>query len=130
MSSCKAEAYSAASLSYVSLWLVRLASGSFFGGRCITSFFQVIQCGRHNDIFKFWLQWRSRVSLFCFTKKNIIFWKGGGVEGRVRDNSKGLGWHGNRMLLLGLFKTVLFSRTYRVSHERWQLVNSLKCLLP
>ena len=23
---------------------------------------KVIQCGRHNDIFKFWLQWRSRVS--------------------------------------------------------------------
>lgn len=22
---------------------------------------KVIQCGRHNDIFKFWLQWRSRV---------------------------------------------------------------------
>ena len=21
---------------------------------------KVIQCGRHNDIFKFWLQWRSR----------------------------------------------------------------------
>ena len=25
---------------------------------------KVIQCGRHNDIFKFWLQWRSRVSFF------------------------------------------------------------------
>ena len=23
---------------------------------------KVIQCGRHNDIFKFWLQWRARVS--------------------------------------------------------------------
>ena len=23
---------------------------------------KVIQCGRHNDIFKLWLQWRSRVS--------------------------------------------------------------------
>ena len=22
---------------------------------------KVIQCGRHNDIFKLWLQWRSRV---------------------------------------------------------------------
>lgn len=22
---------------------------------------KVIQCGRHNDIMKFWLQWRSRV---------------------------------------------------------------------
>ena len=30
---------------------------------------KVIQCGRHNDIFKLWLQWRARVSrltsLFC-----------------------------------------------------------------
>ena len=24
---------------------------------------KVIQCGRHNDIFKLWLQWRARVSL-------------------------------------------------------------------
>ena len=23
---------------------------------------KVIQCGRHNDIFKFWLMWRARVS--------------------------------------------------------------------
>jgi glutamate decarboxylase len=23
---------------------------------------KVIQCGRHNDIFKLWLQWRSKVS--------------------------------------------------------------------
>ena len=23
---------------------------------------KVIQCGRHNDIFKFWLQWRAKVS--------------------------------------------------------------------
>ena len=22
---------------------------------------KVIQCGRHNDIFKFWLQWRAKV---------------------------------------------------------------------
>ena len=22
---------------------------------------KVIQCGRHNDIFKFWLMWRARV---------------------------------------------------------------------
>ena len=27
---------------------------------------KVIQCGRHNDIFKFWLQWRSRVSSYFF----------------------------------------------------------------
>ena len=26
---------------------------------------KVIQCGRHNDIFKLWLQWRSRVSSVC-----------------------------------------------------------------
>ena len=24
---------------------------------------QVIQCGRHNDIFKFWLAWRAKGSL-------------------------------------------------------------------
>ena len=24
---------------------------------------KVIQCGRHNDIFKLWLQWRARVSM-------------------------------------------------------------------
>jgi glutamate decarboxylase len=23
---------------------------------------KVVQCGRHNDIFKFWLMWRARVS--------------------------------------------------------------------
>ena len=23
---------------------------------------KVIQCGRHNDIFKFWLMWRAKVS--------------------------------------------------------------------
>lgn len=23
---------------------------------------KVIQCGRHNDIFKLWLQWRAKVS--------------------------------------------------------------------
>lgn len=29
---------------------------------------KVIQCGRHNDIFKLWLQWRAKVS---FHQKNI-----------------------------------------------------------
>ena len=24
---------------------------------------KVIQCGRHNDIFKFWLMWRAKVRL-------------------------------------------------------------------
>ena len=24
---------------------------------------KVIQCGRHNDIFKFWLMWRAKVSI-------------------------------------------------------------------
>jgi glutamate decarboxylase len=28
---------------------------------------KVIQCGRHNDIFKLWLQWRSKV--FFLLKK-------------------------------------------------------------
>jgi glutamate decarboxylase len=27
---------------------------------------KVIQCGRHNDIFKLWLQWRSKVSRFFY----------------------------------------------------------------
>ena len=27
---------------------------------------KVIQCGRHNDIFKLWLQWRSRVRTTVF----------------------------------------------------------------
>jgi glutamate decarboxylase len=27
---------------------------------------KVIQCGRHNDIFKLWLQWRSKVSVGNF----------------------------------------------------------------
>ena len=26
---------------------------------------KVIQCGRHNDIYKFWLMWRAKV-IFCF----------------------------------------------------------------
>lgn len=25
---------------------------------------KVIQCGRHNDIFKLWLQWRAKVAYF------------------------------------------------------------------
>ena len=30
---------------------------------------KVIQCGRHNDIFKFWLMWRSKVSIsLCYIK--------------------------------------------------------------
>lgn len=33
---------------------------------------KVIQCGRHNDIFKLWLQWRAKVQkpvvLHCFSK--------------------------------------------------------------
>ena len=27
---------------------------------------KVIQCGRHNDIFKFWLMWRAKVRLSKF----------------------------------------------------------------
>ena len=27
---------------------------------------KVIQCGRHNDIFKFWLMWRAKVSFLFF----------------------------------------------------------------
>ena len=37
---------------------------------------KVIQCGRHNDIFKLWLQWRARVSLtsaFCTIKMEFDF---------------------------------------------------------
>ena len=28
---------------------------------------KVIQCGRHNDIFKFWLMWRAKVKLIINT---------------------------------------------------------------
>ena len=27
---------------------------------------KVIQCGRHNDIFKFWLMWRAKVRLIDY----------------------------------------------------------------
>ena len=29
---------------------------------------KVIQCGRHNDIFKFWLMWRAKVSIFGYLR--------------------------------------------------------------
>ena len=32
---------------------------------------KVIQCGRHNDIFKLWLQWRAKVGNFVLKHK---FW--------------------------------------------------------
>ena len=32
---------------------------------------KVIQCGRHNDIFKFWLQWRAKVS--CLYQLRVSF---------------------------------------------------------
>ena len=39
----------------------------------LCSFAQVIQCGRHNDIFKFWLQWRSKgTSGFEFQMDRIM----------------------------------------------------------
>ena len=31
---------------------------------------KVIQCGRHNDIFKFWLMWRAKV-MYSMTLKLI-----------------------------------------------------------
>lgn len=41
---------------------------------------KVIQCGRHNDIFKFWLQWRSRVIIDCCAcvtaLLSVVFFKG------------------------------------------------------
>jgi len=35
---------------------------------------KVIQCGRHNDIFKLWLQWRAKVQnpLHCYRKSDFI----------------------------------------------------------
>ena len=30
---------------------------------------KVIQCGRHNDIFKFWLMWRAKVTNIFQTKE-------------------------------------------------------------
>ena len=36
---------------------------------------KVIQCGRHNDIFKFWLMWRAKVSIlgirYMFIKNSL-----------------------------------------------------------
>lgn len=36
---------------------------------------KVIQCGRHNDIFKLWLQWRAKVQnpLYCYRKLPLCF---------------------------------------------------------
>lgn len=34
---------------------------------------KVIQCGRHNDIFKCWLMWRSKVSLQLSRHFSSIF---------------------------------------------------------
>lgn len=34
---------------------------------------KVIQCGRHNDIFKFWLQWRAHVrNVLCISIPQLI----------------------------------------------------------
>lgn len=33
---------------------------------------KVIQCGRHNDIFKLWLQWRSKVIFFIHVLEIIV----------------------------------------------------------
>lgn len=38
---------------------------------------KVIQCGRHNDIFKLWLQWRAKViqifvKLISYLKKKVV----------------------------------------------------------
>ena len=45
---------------------------------------KVIQCGRHNDIFKFWLMWRAKVSYFHFSafraKLSTLSNMGGGAE--------------------------------------------------
>ena len=38
---------------------------------------KVIQCGRHNDIFKLWLQWRARVS-----QSDLFFRVSGGGIGK------------------------------------------------
>ena len=38
---------------------------------------KVIQCGRHNDIFKLWLQWRARVS-----QSHLFFRVSGGNIGK------------------------------------------------
>ena len=38
---------------------------------------KVIQCGRHNDIFKLWLMWRSKVNFSnCFSFYRLFFCKG------------------------------------------------------
>lgn len=33
---------------------------------------KVIQCGRHNDIFKLWLQWRGKVGLLNYRSYEVI----------------------------------------------------------
>ena len=45
---------------------------------------KVIQCGRHNDIFKFWLQWRARVSVISFVTQMLVISK----ESSVDDGNK------------------------------------------
>ena len=32
---------------------------------------KVIQCGRHNDIFKFWLMWRAKVKKTSIIKTQV-----------------------------------------------------------
>ena len=44
---------------------------------------KVIQCGRHNDIFKFWLQWRARVSDTSFMIRMLVISKESSVQ---KDN--------------------------------------------
>lgn len=34
---------------------------------------KVIQCGRHNDVFKLWLQWRAKVRIFFFVSNNFLY---------------------------------------------------------
>jgi len=35
---------------------------------------KVIQCGRHNDVFKLWLQWRAKVNVnrFCTRRPRVV----------------------------------------------------------
>ena len=33
---------------------------------------KVIQCGRHNNVFKFWLQWRAKVNISYSAPQTLI----------------------------------------------------------
>lgn len=57
---------------------------------------KVIQCGRHNDIFKLWLQWRAKVDYILIIERMISknFWNVRKIYSRVPMVSKNT-WTGS-----------------------------------